>query len=561
VPWWLAAAVIVALIVVQFTVVWTHGGRPWAEQPWWIHWFAKIEGAGATIFASLAVALVPLVVVQIWLERSRRERVWLARAWFCVLAVFVCVAGTRYFDAQPMRFRTWVHAHDTFHYFLGPKYLKEIGYDGLYECAVELAPRGVVPNKAKVRDLRTYEMRRAKRVKKEGRCNASVRPKVRERLRKDLAHWASKKGGIASPGAYRGMVRDLGYNGTPTHSFFARRLSRAFELTPTSLARAGLVDVALIGGMLVYATWVLGAEWGLLFAAIVFTSVTDRFAFTGGSFLRYAWYATLGVGVASLHRRNAVLSGFWTSASSLLNVFPGLFAFGTLVAAAGDTWRRGKISATTRRLVLGFLLGTATFGGLGMAHSHGPGNYVAFAQKMQRHLGPAKRGKQEVERLPGFAASLKTVVALADVHFRDAPSDKISITKRFAPIKWVYQLLALGLFGWALALAWRLDPLPATALVGFVGAFTTMTLLAYYMACVSIVYLALITSPAWRDRGLLLLLCVLNAAAAVRYAQTMERFELYNFSLSHAWLLFIVAWLVTWTVSRPQRWDETTPVD
>lgn len=557
-PWWLAAAVLAGFAAIHASVVWTYGGRAWGQQPWWIHWLHAMEGAGATVFATLATLLVVLIAVQTLLDRTSRSSVHLARVWFVVLAVFVVMAGTRYFIAQPLRFRSWVHAHDSFHYVLGPKYLKEIGYDGLYACAVELAPPGVIPPTSKVRDLRTYTMRRAKSIVKQRECRERVRGKTRARLRKDLALWAGKSGGLSSPAAYRGMVRDLGYNGTPTHTFFARSVSRSFELTPRSLARAGLIDVALITAMLVYACWVLGAEWGLLFAAIVFTSVTDRFGFTGGSFLRYAWYATLVVGVSSLHRERGFLAGFWTSASTLLNVFPGLFALGTLVSVAGDAWRRRSLSPFVRRVVLGFVVGTALFGGLGMAHSHGPGNYVAFSQKMARHLGPAKRGEEHVERLPGFGASLKTVVALADVHFLEQPADLVSVTKRFGEIKWIYRLLSVGLFGWALALAWRLDPLRSTALVGFVGAFTTMTLLGYYLACVSIVYLSLLASTGMRDRTLLLLLCACNAAAAIRFAQTLQRFELYNFSLSHAWLAFIVVWLTTWTVSRPRRPDEAT---
>jgi hypothetical protein len=52
---------------------------------------------------------------------------------------------------------------------------------------------------------------------------------------------------------------------------------------------------------------------------------------------------------------------------------------------------------------------------------------------------------------------------------------------------------------------------------------------------------------------LLIGLCAAHSAAAIRYARTLESFDLYNFSLSHAWLVFIVAWLGTWTVAEIKR--------
>ena len=59
-----------------------------------------------------------------------------------------------------VRDRSPIHWHESFHYFMGPKYLPELGYTRLYE-ATWVAGRelGAFAQIRQVRDLATYALR------------------------------------------------------------------------------------------------------------------------------------------------------------------------------------------------------------------------------------------------------------------------------------------------------------------------------------------------------------------------------------------------------------------
>src|SRR5574341_1222945 len=107
--------------------------------------------------------------------------------------------------------RQWGHIHywDVFHYFMGAKYLPELGYDRLYEATVvagrELGAFGSVTH---VRDLTTYGARAVDAIDaRELRGHFS---EARwQAFKQDLAFF------IPRVGSWPGPLADHGYNDPP----------------------------------------------------------------------------------------------------------------------------------------------------------------------------------------------------------------------------------------------------------------------------------------------------------------------------------------------------------
>jgi len=61
---------------------------------------------------------------------------------------------------HPTQIGRVVHFWDAFHYFMGAKYLPELGYSRLYEATIVAGHElGAFPSAAYIRDLTTYELR------------------------------------------------------------------------------------------------------------------------------------------------------------------------------------------------------------------------------------------------------------------------------------------------------------------------------------------------------------------------------------------------------------------
>jgi len=53
-----------------------------------------------------------------------------------------CCRSRRYFNFGSFHFGNYFHVWDTFHYYVGSKYFKEMSYDRLYECVAGRRLRG-----------------------------------------------------------------------------------------------------------------------------------------------------------------------------------------------------------------------------------------------------------------------------------------------------------------------------------------------------------------------------------------------------------------------------------
>jgi hypothetical protein len=383
----------------------------------------------------------------------------------------------------------------------------------------------------------------------------------------DVKHYLEPS--LLDRGRLRSAIHDLGFNGTPVHSFFASRLVRNLPLTKANVTRLVLVDVWVICGIGVLVCWGFGARVGLMYMTFAFVLAADRYAIIGGSYFRYVWLGCLVAGVVFAWRRKWGACASFLTAAALLNVFPVLVGGGAFLALAGDAWRRRQVTFELQRFLVAGAVSLVVLGSLGAAHGQYTNNYVEFREKMQVHLGGSSNTVVDGvrgERLPGFGVSLKMAFARAPGLFRAEKTTPKQLDADFRSLEAVYRVASLAMLVWVTLLAWRMRPFEAAASFGFVAAYASMTLLGYYYAFASVLLLPLFVPDEERraERGAALLrvgFVVANAVVLVRYAYTMDRFALYHLWLTYTWLVFIVALLgwYTWvlygardTAARPQ---------
>src|SRR5262245_6228613 len=124
-------------------------------------------------------------------------------------------------DAGGLRGGTFVHYGEMFHYYLGSKYFKELGYYELYNAVVtaDTEQGNALADIPFLTDLRTY-----KNIQRETVLGDAVRVRglfSEERwnsFKDDVSFFKTATGMPRSPGL-RALVMDHGYNASPTSTF------------------------------------------------------------------------------------------------------------------------------------------------------------------------------------------------------------------------------------------------------------------------------------------------------------------------------------------------------
>jgi hypothetical protein len=209
----------------------------------WIKATLALGAAGLSIYES------KLVTAKKTPPRRWSKGIALGLAVVCVGAYF------RFGDPGALRF---YHGHELFHYYLGSKYGRELGYERIYRCtALAQADAGQV-NEVRARkmmDLATDLIVPAK--------TALEHPEVcRDRF--TPARWESFKSDVllfrrSSNLAYwNGMQTDHGYNAPPVWTMMGFFWSSLHAPTEGYLQFLASFDVLLLAAMLAAIGWAFG---------------------------------------------------------------------------------------------------------------------------------------------------------------------------------------------------------------------------------------------------------------------------------------------------------------
>lgn len=351
----------------------------------------------------LAVAGVVLVATRSRFER-RGERRRLVRA-DRLLAVAGLIAAATYFNFGAFHFGNYIHGWDTFHYYVGAKYFRELGYERLYECvAVADSLEATYRERAegrKITNLRTNTLEPAARILAEpARCTSHFSPERWREFRHDVAWFRARE----TPERWDELSTDHGYNATPVWNLAGSLLANSGPASDTRILALTLLDPLYFVAMAGVVVWAFGWRTAAVAFLLFGTFFPSRFFWTGGAFLRWDWLFYTVAAVACLRKGMPLLAGAAFGYAALLRIFPVLLGSGPALALAlalGSALRgragsvgdalRSALGSEPARSPARFFLGAAAVALIllpaGAVVAGGVDAYAAFAANTQKHSG------------------------------------------------------------------------------------------------------------------------------------------------------------------------------
>jgi hypothetical protein len=232
-----------------------------------------------------------------------------------------------------------VHNWEQFHFYIGAKYQREVGWFDLYK-AVLVADResaNVLGGVRTYRDCETFEQVPVQTAFDEA-------PRIRARFSDE--RWAEFKQDwyrlLQTPTDWGAVLNDHGNSNSPAWSIFAHPISRILPLGPASQTLIGWLDMALM----IFLFWNIFRAFGIrasCAALVVWSMAPIVFDYLAGSFLRWDWMFAVGMAACFLKRGRYDIAGAFAGYAVATKLFPMFFVGAVLFKAALDF-------ARTRRL-------------------------------------------------------------------------------------------------------------------------------------------------------------------------------------------------------------------
>lgn len=442
-----------------------------------------------------------------------------------LLALLGLIALAAWWNFGAFHFSKYLHHHEFYHYLLGAKYQRELGYTRLYRCvALAQSEMGQTTEVERrwIRDLETNELRPgAEALSDPTACTAHFTPDRWDRFKADVAWFR----GRMSDRKWNEVQMDHGYNATPVWTMTATLLTNLAPASRTSLTLLALVDPALL--FLMWFAVVRAFGWPTAAVALVWwgTNYPARFYWTGGALLRADWLLLTVLAVCFARRGRLTASGFSLGYAALLRIFPGFLAVGLAAREAWSMWSRRSIRPS--REFLQFAGGLALAGALLVpaASLVNSGRVLdldawrAFAANSRKHLANTSTNRMGLKVAVSFDPDT-TVDRVKDL-WVDSPWDAwYAARARTFDHRRPFFYVIVGVYLAALLLATRRQP-PWVALVLGAGVLVFgFELTCYYYAVVTVFGL-LWPTYRWAGAGLCALAAATNIPAGLTDADDL----------------------------------------
>ena len=269
-----------------------------------------------------------------------------------VIVLALLFSSVVFHNVFSIRGGTFVHYGEMFHYYLGSKYFKELGYHELYNAVIvaDAEQDNALAGIPFYTDLRTYQ--NAQRVTALAN-GVSVKNRFSARrwraFKEDVAFFKKATGMPRSPGL-RFLVTDHGYNASPASTFLLSILTNAVPVTQVRLL--AVLDLFLVGGMLLLVFRTFGFELGAMFSIFFYANALNDHEYIAGSLLRYDWLFCIVAAVCLLEKGRHASSAFFLTVSAMLRVFPAVLFTGIAVTILQKLKASRKIDKESARFVL-----------------------------------------------------------------------------------------------------------------------------------------------------------------------------------------------------------------
>lgn len=249
---------------------------------------------------------------------------------FCALLTTAFVAAVNYLDYGKFRYGRYLNAYEHYHYYLGTKYAKEIGYTGLYAASLiadDETGRKYANDKKSIRNLATGGYINVDQVLKEKELYKSrFSPERWKEWVKDVSFFKRE----LVTGRWNGILRDKGYNASPVWTMvvgglFTTQVSTDSERGMNFLA---CIDLILIGTAFLCVWWAFGGRAALLMIVLLGTHYMMHWSHMKGALVRTDFAMSLVIAVCMLKKEHYIMAGALCAYSLLARIFPGVFLFG-----------------------------------------------------------------------------------------------------------------------------------------------------------------------------------------------------------------------------------------
>ena len=469
------------------------------------------------------------------------------------------------------------HYSEYFHYYLGAKYFRELGYEGLYDCTAEADNEIAVEDHVRpriggwVRDLDDI-LRDKSYASALAHCRDEVKPRFSEE------RWAAFEGDVrelrrlAGDDIWPGLVYDAGFNPPPSWavvgSAAANLIPIRFRGTPTFLLATGL-DVALLAVCFLGLRKAFGTSAAAMAAVFFGASFIASYGWNGGAFLRYTWLTTVVLGLCALRQGRWVLAGALFAASTCDRVFPAGFAAGALVPVAWGALRSVDDRRKLKRFGAGFGATVAVLVVLSLV-LFGTESWKVFFLRIGRH------GDVYFVMHIGLKKVLTWRDWVANKNFHGHPGLaafrewNLQLRATWASMRPIAIPIQLAAVGGAVYAGIRRRPYESALLLGIVGMFFFNLPANYYYVVLALVPALLLhgaqTAPSRARRvsdfGVLVAFLVFWVTTLVAPKNWNDGI-VYDYVICLALALFLGAWIVMWgeyswrrqhpAVTRPPR--------
>jgi hypothetical protein len=367
--------------------------------------FAWWENDASSRFEmGLAIAALALIGWGIWLKKKGRPD-FKKRLRDRLLMVVGILSFCAYWNFFSFHFGNYVHMWDTFHYYIGSKYFKELSYDRLYECvAVADSEEPGLRRRVELRkimNLRTNMMVGTKEVLDHPEhCKQHFTPDRWAKFRHDVAYFRNHH----DIKRWEEAQTDHGYNGSPVWNIVGTTLSNTAPASDDQINFLTRIDPFFILGICAFAWWAFGWRAMCVALAVFATNFPSRFYWTGGSLLRWDWLFYLVGGICLVKKKRPMLGGFFLGYTTLLRIFPMFVFSGPLLLILRQVWgsREGRkwwqpepweswkaalarVDRSLIRILAGAALSVAILVPVSLVTSNGIDGYRAFVFNTQKH--------------------------------------------------------------------------------------------------------------------------------------------------------------------------------
>jgi hypothetical protein len=305
--------------------------------PWYkFYWFEN--DASARFEMVLAILGAALIGWGVWLrQKGKAERHRKLRD--ALLIALGVISFCCYFNFFLFHFRNYLHSWDTFHYYAGSKYFKELSYDRLYECiAVADSEEPGLRRRVelrKVMNLRNNMMEGTGEILAHPEnCKKHFTPERWQAFKKDVAFFRAKH----DVKRWEELQTDHGYNGTPVWNIAGTLLSNTGPATEDQVSFLTRIDPFFIVGITLMCWWAFGWRTVCVALAVLATNFPSRFYWTGGAFLRWDWLFYFCGGICLVKKEKPLLGGIFLGYSTLLRVFPIFVFTGPVLMVVRQLW-------------------------------------------------------------------------------------------------------------------------------------------------------------------------------------------------------------------------------